>query len=229
MPKIVDHEERRAHIVAAVTQIIVRDGFDRVTMREIAAEAGYAHGAISRYFPDKQSLLTAAFLRVFNDSHERTLERVEGLRGLDALRLMTEELLPFEEDGANRSRVVLSFWDRAAQDERLWQIHHDNIVSRRALIRRFLTEAAEDGELDSGIDIENAVNRVSAHNAGWQMLAVLVPEAATEESMANSISAVMASLGARPAAQPDPAETREPEPSAPVEPSEERSGDAAAA
>ncbi len=201
MPKIVDYDERRAHIVDAVTKIIIRDGFDRVTMREIAAEAGYAHGAIVRYFPDKKSLLTAAFLEVFQGSHERTLQRVEGVRGLEALRQMLLELLPFEEDGPQRSRVVLSFWDRAAQDPELWSIHHENITRRRELIRRFLTEAREDGELDPDIDIEDAVNRVSAHNAGWQMLAVLVPESAGSQSLLTSIESILNALRGRVASE----------------------------
>lgn len=201
MPKIVDHDERRTHIVEAVTQIIINHGFERVTMREIAAEAGYAHGAITRYFPNKQSLLTAAFLHVFNGSHERTIARCAGVRGLEALRRMSEELLPFEEAGPQKSRVVLSFWDRAAQDPELWEIHHDNILKRRDLIRRFLAEAREDGELAPDHDIENEVNRVSAHNAGWQMMAVLTPEAATDPAMHASIDAMIAELrGERPAA-----------------------------
>lgn len=196
MPKIVDHEERRTHIAEAVTKIIVRDGFDRVTMREIAAEAGYAHGAISRYFPDKESLLTAAFLHVFIDSNERILRRVEGVRGLEALRRMSRELLPLSDEDPQNCHVVLAFWDRAAQNEQLWQIHHEYIVERRAQIRRFLLEAREDGELAPHVDIETAVNKVSAFNAGWQMMGVLVPEARSDESMEASINAMIAELRA---------------------------------
>ncbi|MCW2288264.1 TetR/AcrR family transcriptional regulator [Leucobacter luti] len=196
MPKIVDHDERRAHIVEAVTQIIIRDGFDRVTMREIAAEAGYAHGAIARYFPDKQALLTAAFLQVFNSSHDRTLQEIEGVRGLDALRRMSRVLLPYSDVGINKSRIVLSFWDRAAQDQGLWEIHHENIMRRRQFIRRFLTEAMEDGELAAHVNIEVAVEEVSARNAGWQMLAVLVPEAATNAKLDASLDALIRSFRA---------------------------------
>lgn len=196
MPKIVDHDERRAHITEAVTNIIIRDGFDRVTMREIAAEAGYAHGAIARYFPDKQSLLTAAFLQVFLGSQDRILARTRGTRGLKALGLMSRELLPFEEMGSEVSRVVLSFWDRAAQNAELWQLHHEHIMQRRELIRQFLTEAHEDGELSDSLDIETAVNQVAVQNAGWQMMAVLVPEAATTESLQASIDAMITELRA---------------------------------
>mgnify|MGYP001086776392 CR=1 FL=1 len=194
MPKIVDHDERRAHIAEAVTKIIIRDGFDRVTMREIAAEAGYAHGAISRYFPDKESLLTAAFLHVFIDSNERIERRVAGVRGLEALARMSRELLPFSDDDPANCNVVLSFWDRAAQNPRLWKIHHEYIVGRREQIRRFLIEAREDGELAEQVDIETAVNLFSAFNAGWQMMGALVPEARTYESMQASIDAMVEEL-----------------------------------
>lgn len=198
MPKIVDHDERRAHIAEAVTNIIIRDGIERVTMREIAAEAGYAHGAIARYFPNKQSLLTEAFLRVFEDSNERVIERASHVRGLDALDRMCREILPFDDIGSTRSRIVLSFWDRAAQDEELWQIHHDNIMKRRALIQRFLLEAQEDGELDDSVNIEVAVEEVSARNAGWQMLAVLVPEATSDAVLNAGLRSLINSFRATP-------------------------------
>lgn len=198
MPKIVDHDERRTHIAEAVTKIIIRDGFERVTMREIAAEAGYAHGAIARYFPNKQSLLTTAFLHVYSTGHDRIMARVSGVRGLEALRRMSEELLPFSDDEPDLSHVVLSFWDRAAQDPELWQIHHENITKRRALIRQFLLEAQEDGELATHVDIETAVNQVSVFNAGWQMLGVLVPESATAKSLHESIDHMIFDLRARP-------------------------------
>lgn len=191
MPKIVDHDERRAHIAEAVTSIIIRDGFDRVTMREIAAEAGYAHGAIARYFPDKESLLTAAFLHVFINSNERIERRVAGVRGLEALRRMSRELLPFSDDDPAHCNVVLSFWDRAAQNPRLWDIHHEYILERRERIRHHLIEAREDGELAEHVDIETAVNLIAAFNAGWQMMGALVPESRTNVSMQLSIDALV--------------------------------------
>ncbi|MFT4232538.1 MAG: TetR family transcriptional regulator C-terminal domain-containing protein, partial [Leucobacter sp.] len=139
---------------------------------------------------------SVAFLEVFQGSHQATLVRTQGVRGLAALREMFLELLPLEQDGPQRSRVVLSFWDRAAQDPELWEIHHENILERRALIRRFLVEAREDGELDPAQDIEDAVNRVSAFNAGWQMLAVLVPESADDLSLRTSIESILEALRA---------------------------------
>lgn len=194
MPKIVDHDERRAHIITAITKIIARDGFDSVTMRGIANEAGYAHGAIARYFPNKQSLLTAAFLHVFNESHERALACAESSRGLESLRRVIKELLPYQDATNNDARVVLAFWDRAAQDPELEALHHQNLLERRALYRSLLEQAEEDDELSNALDIEEAVNRVTVHAAGWQMVGLFVPESATKESLDASVEALIAGL-----------------------------------
>ena len=40
MPRIVDHEERRAEVAAAVWRIVSRDGLEAATVRRVAAETG---------------------------------------------------------------------------------------------------------------------------------------------------------------------------------------------
>lgn len=194
MPKIVDHDERRAHIARAVTNVILRDGVEGATMREIAHEAGYAHGAIARYFPNKQSLIAASYLYVFEDSEQRVLKEAEHVRGLAALERMSRQILPYREIGAAKSKVVVAFWALAAQDTELEKLHQVKIAERRQIIRRFLTEAQEDGELAAHVNVETAVDEISARNAGWQMMAVLVPEALTDERIENSLQALLSEL-----------------------------------
>ncbi|MGR3938530.1 TetR family transcriptional regulator [Streptomyces sp. BRA346] len=50
MPKIVDHNARRRLIVKSVWALIGRRGLAAVTMRELAAEAGFANGGLAPYF-----------------------------------------------------------------------------------------------------------------------------------------------------------------------------------
>ncbi len=50
MPKIVDYAQRRRDLVEATTRIIVRQGLSGTTMRDIAAEAGFANGVVKSYF-----------------------------------------------------------------------------------------------------------------------------------------------------------------------------------
>lgn len=199
MPKIVDHDERRSHIADAVVRIIARDGFDRVTMREIASEAGYAHGAIVRYFPNKENLLEAAFVRIYTSAHERVTAAISGLRGLTALEHMCHEILPFAPRGAPSAKVVIAFWDHAAQNEHLRLIHEEHNMRWRAMFRTYLQQSRDDGELAEHVDIETAVNEIAVRNAGWQMTSVLLPLTASDEQIRHGLGALIAAYRRVPA------------------------------
>src|SRR4029453_3031976 len=64
MPKVVDHEERRAELGAAVWRLASREGLEAVTVRRVAEEAGWSTGAVVHYFSDKEELLLFAFRTV---------------------------------------------------------------------------------------------------------------------------------------------------------------------
>jgi AcrR family transcriptional regulator len=116
VPKIVDHGERRIEIVKAAWRIIASDGFDRATMREIAAEAGYTHGAVKPYFASKDELLTFAFTFVFTQTNARMTAATARLTGLKALRAFCLEILPTDEVKLTEARIVIPFWHRALND-----------------------------------------------------------------------------------------------------------------
>ena len=72
--------QRKAEILAGARAVFVRHGFERATMQEIADEVGLSAGAIYRYFPSKEALITsvcaatgAGQLNLFNlDADDRT-------------------------------------------------------------------------------------------------------------------------------------------------------------
>ncbi len=182
MPKIVDHDERRGHFIDAAIDVVVREGFDRLTMRQIATEAGYTHGAIARYFPDKQSLLAAAFLRLNRAVNERIAENTAGLRGMAALKATCRAILPYD-DRRVTGRVVIAFWDRIPHDPDLRAVWDGHSTRWRSRFVQHLEEAREDGELAPDVDIAVAVNEISARNMGWLMLTVVLPEQVTDENL----------------------------------------------
>jgi AcrR family transcriptional regulator len=49
MPLIVDREKRRRKVAAIATKMIAREGPDAVTVRDVAAAAGYSTKVISHY------------------------------------------------------------------------------------------------------------------------------------------------------------------------------------
>ena len=74
MPKVVDHEERRTELAAAVWRLASRDGLEAVTVRRVAEEAGWSTGAVVHYFADKEDLLLFAFSTVADRVRTRLAE-----------------------------------------------------------------------------------------------------------------------------------------------------------
>ena len=70
MPKIIDHDQRRRDIVEVAKSIILKGGFEAATMRSIAAEAGFANGALKHYFPGKESIVAATFETILQQMSE---------------------------------------------------------------------------------------------------------------------------------------------------------------
>lgn len=56
-------EDRREQILDATLALITRKGFAAVSLRDVAADVGVAHGLLRHYFPSRGELLAAAFDR----------------------------------------------------------------------------------------------------------------------------------------------------------------------
>jgi AcrR family transcriptional regulator len=64
-----DAARNRERILAAARRLIARDGVRRVSLEQVAAEAGVGRATLFRRFPDRSSLLLALL-----DEHERRLQ-----------------------------------------------------------------------------------------------------------------------------------------------------------
>jgi AcrR family transcriptional regulator len=147
MPKIVDAAERREEVLEATWRVMARSGIDRVSIREIAAEAGCSTGVIAHYFKNKDDVLMSALLRVSRREADRIRARTAGLKGLAALEAIIEEVLPLGEERTLEMAVWMSFWGRAVGDARLVAEQRRHYAAWRAVLRRHLREAVDSGEI----------------------------------------------------------------------------------
>lgn len=60
MPKQVDHTARRRAIADALWRVVAREGFEGVSLRHVAAEAGVSMGMVQHYFHTKEQMLLFA-------------------------------------------------------------------------------------------------------------------------------------------------------------------------
>ncbi|MGG5173563.1 TetR/AcrR family transcriptional regulator [Pseudarthrobacter sp. J1763] len=124
MPKYVDPDRRRQDIVDAVFRIVVADGLERASLREVAEESELAVGSVRHYFRSSDELLIHTFATVV----DRILDRVEiaadnlqkavdagaGTEAIETAALhMLSELLPIGEERATDTCVWLAFRNAA--------------------------------------------------------------------------------------------------------------------
>ena len=110
MPKLVDHEQRREELAAAVWRLAAHDGLDAVTIRAVAAEAGWSTGALHHYFGDKEELLLFAFRTVADRVARRVAEaRESAAEPLELARELLAMGLPLDADRRDETRLWFAF------------------------------------------------------------------------------------------------------------------------
>jgi AcrR family transcriptional regulator len=105
MPKVVDKRQRVDDAIEATWRLVVTGGLGAVTLRAVAAQLGYANGALKPYFATKQELLEAAYLRAFEATATRAAAKTAGRRGLEALRALCLEIMPLDRERDRKSVV----------------------------------------------------------------------------------------------------------------------------
>lgn len=72
-----DHDERQEQILSAAAAVIIRQGYDKTTMSDIADEAGVSRGTVYLYFKDKEELFEALLYWEWAQYAQSSLEALE--------------------------------------------------------------------------------------------------------------------------------------------------------
>jgi AcrR family transcriptional regulator len=197
MPKLVDRTERREEVLEATWRLMARVGIDRVSIREIAAEAGYSTGVIAHYFRNKDDVLLSA-LRLLNSQEVERVERATaGLRGLTALQAAIGEVLPVGNERKLEMTVWMSFWGRAVGDASLATFQRRSYGEWCSLLRGHFEEAVADTELPHDLDCADEAARTAALIDGLSIQAMLEPERMTARKVVDIMDSHLRSFAAR--------------------------------
>ncbi|MEU0491622.1 TetR/AcrR family transcriptional regulator [Nocardiopsis changdeensis] len=171
MPRTADHDQRRAQIADAVTDLIASGGLAAVTVARTADRAGISVGLVQHYFPAKDDMLLHAFERVGAAVAARVADVIAGgvrhERSIaDVLAAALAEYLPL--DGRRRAefRVTRTFAGRALENPRLAEVDARTAATMRAEIARAVTNGFECGEVDPAADPALAAARLAAATEG---------------------------------------------------------------
>ncbi|WP_093576588.1 TetR/AcrR family transcriptional regulator [Amycolatopsis rubida] len=189
MPRVVDGEERRAHIADAVLRLAAKGGLHAVSLRAVAAESGLNIGSVRHYFDSQHELMRFAMRTTIDRTTARLVERREQTGPLSELPpgevvgQLTDflsELLPLDERRRTEVTVLVEFLLAARADPGLDDLAREAVQGTVTLARRILDAQARSGRFEPK-DPEVEAPRLAALLDGLAFRAVLQPELTSPE------------------------------------------------
>lgn len=191
MAKIVDAEEKRAHIIDATLRIVTDHGLDVATMRMIAAEAGCTTGMVTHYFANKDEILEELVEEVARRSGRRLLAAIEGLSGTAAVRELLVQSLPLDSERTTEWRVWLALWNRSLAGGHLADEWNRRSRTWMKLLHTTVDKAIAFGDLPPSAGSDPDVEAMSALSFGLSLSAVLQPRRLTRSAMILTVDEYM--------------------------------------
>jgi AcrR family transcriptional regulator len=143
---------RRAAILAATVDEVVKFGFDGTSIQRIAQAAGVSTGLVMYHFKSKEELMAAAWVAALKHFSERITGASEGQPGLRRMENSFRILFVDRDAETSSWDLWLELWAKAARSPRLRELHAQQLMK----VRQHYTEVLEAGSVDlkPGLDPE---------------------------------------------------------------------------
>jgi len=130
MPRIVDHEQRRAELAKAARAIVASEGIEALTIARVATATGYSSGVVNHYFANKRQMLLYTYTSTVEQLQSRLKAQLaRSPRNLDAC---LKAFLPMNEEQQHEWLLWFAFWGMAITDQDLAMAQRQARCSRPA-------------------------------------------------------------------------------------------------
>ena len=163
---------RREDVGRAAFSVIARDGFERASMRAIAAEMQCSTGVLTHHFRDKRAITKYVLDRLLSDLIEWGEHPVARAMTLERTIL---SLLPHDEESRAWWRVFLHFSSASINDAslRVDEARREAVVVDR--LKDSLKREIAAGRLPKGLDVDQEAHALLPFIDGLGFHAVLDP------------------------------------------------------
>jgi AcrR family transcriptional regulator len=104
-------------VCEAACRVIVRNGLETTTMRDISREGGFTTGVLTHYFPDKQAVIVGSFLAASEDWFAELRRRLAVAGTPDEqLVALVHLALPSDPERRAEYRLWSEMWTYAGRD-----------------------------------------------------------------------------------------------------------------
>lgn len=198
MPKIVDHEQRRAEIAQALWRVIARGGLSGAGVRVVAAEAGWSLGAVRHYFGTQDELIAFATELMIEGVRSRMEAHLAFEPGMPRARALLEEFLPLDDDRVLEARVWLELLVRAARNPDLAELRLAAWQGERYVCRLVICDLTGAGPPGIDVPLPGAAEAAAAHLHtvvdGLTLHGATLPEATPPAELRRILAETLAAL-----------------------------------
>jgi AcrR family transcriptional regulator len=194
---MVDHDERRREIAAAMWRILLREGMGAVTVRALAAETGWSVGAIRHYYKSNDDLILFAMGEMLVSIAGRIGSLDFDLPDRAVLQKAIEEMLPLDQQRKAEAQIWFALLTRRIANPQLAVKAHNLDLVVRGAVRNVLSELATANLVSSGRDLETEVVRLHALIDGLALHALSEPPLDSPVAIRAAISTHLAELATK--------------------------------
>ncbi|WP_457582992.1 TetR family transcriptional regulator C-terminal domain-containing protein [Ensifer canadensis] len=162
---------RREAIIAAAIAVMLKDGFDGMTTRRVAAEMGAANGIIHHHFKTASELKGAAFRHYEAAARTEFIEMRPALSATAALKLFISDHT--DDARENGMRFWAEAWRAAQSDPELAGVYAQAVSGWHRLLCGIIADGVAAGEFRTGVLAETIAWRILGLGIGLSSMAVL--------------------------------------------------------
>lgn len=140
-------------IAAAARRVIIRDGLEATTLREISREGGFTTGVLTHYFPDKQALIAGTFAAISREWITSARDAMHSAEtGPELVAAFVSVAVPEDPERQSEWRLWAEMWSYAGT-HRGFMIELDATDAMwEAEIRAMLQRLEDDGLVPAEVD-----------------------------------------------------------------------------
>jgi AcrR family transcriptional regulator len=180
-------EDARRAVLDAALRLCERDGYQQLTIKAIATEAGVGRQTVYRWWPDKAEILMEALVELAESLDLREpIDSGDTLSDVRALLSITYSLTQ-----SITGQAIVGLMSDAQADPALSAKLQGNVIGpRRDALREILRRGVERGEVSAAVSLDLVVD--FAFGAMWYRL--LSRHAPVNEELAGKVTDALARL-----------------------------------
>lgn len=179
MPKLIDLTERKQLIAQATWKIMLQQGIEDISVRNIAKEAGLSLGALRYYFSSQEELMLFAEALAFDRLTDKTSEIFqEELSPLEKIINVLMVFLPSKDELETEAKVRLIFKLHGAHKKKEYREQQD--VALQA-IKNIMSNLILLNLLKKGLDVPLETDRLINLLDGMVLDIIVRPDHLTKE------------------------------------------------